>query len=77
MGFKKKFIVHPSNVYLVEILKPIAYLSLDKYIQEASKGPGERFYINGGAARSISIGAKSVKVLAQNIIYFENYEKQK
>jgi hypothetical protein len=63
--------VEPSNVYLVEILKPIAYLSLDKYIQEASKGPGERFYINRGAAKHLSISSKSVRILAQNIIYLK------
>jgi hypothetical protein len=71
MGVKEKLIIHPSTVYLVEILKPIKYLSLDKYIQEASKGPGERFYINRGAAKHLSIGSKSVRILAQNIIYLK------
>jgi hypothetical protein len=71
MGPKEKFVIHPSNVYLVEILKPIAYLSLDKYIQEASKGPGERFYINRGAAKHLSISSKNVRILAQNIIFLK------
>ena len=62
--------VHPSNVYLIEILKPIAYLPLDMYIQYASKGPGERFFIHKGAAGAKSIGAKNVKILAQCITYF-------
>jgi hypothetical protein len=71
VGLKKKLVISPSNVYLVEILKPIAYLPLDRYIQEASKGPGERFYISKGSAGHKSIGACSVRILAQNIIYYE------
>jgi hypothetical protein len=74
MTLKNKIRVIPSNVYLVEILKPIAYLSLDKYIQEASYGPGERFYINRGSAKNISISAKNVDILAQNLIYLKNNE---
>ena len=70
MGFTQEFVVAPSNVYLVEILKPIAYLPLDRYIQYASKGPGERFFIYKGAAGGKSIGAKSVKVLGQCINYY-------
>jgi hypothetical protein len=72
MGSTQKFIVRPSNVYLIEIIRPIGYLPLDKYTQYASKGPGERFYIDKGAAGRKSIGAKSVRVLAQCIIYFPN-----
>jgi hypothetical protein len=72
MGSTQKFIVKPSNVYLIEIIRPIGYLPLDKYIQYASKGPGERFYIDKGAAGRKSIGAKSVKILAQCIIYLKH-----
>jgi hypothetical protein len=72
MGSTQKFIVRPSNVYLIEIIKPIAYLPLDKYTQYASKGPGERFYINKGAAGRKSIGAKSVKILAQCVVYYKD-----
>lgn len=71
MDPKKRFIIEPSNVYLIEILKPIAYLPLDMYIQYASKGPGERFFIRKRSVGGKSISAKSVKVLAQNIIYLE------
>jgi hypothetical protein len=70
MGSTQEFVVRPSNVYLIEILKPIAYLPLDKYIQYASRGPGERFYIDKGAAGRKSIGAKSVKILAQCVVYY-------
>lgn len=73
MGFKKKFVkVYPSNVYLVEIIKPIAYLAPEYYIQYASKGPGDRFYINKGSAGHKSIGVKSVNILAQRIWYHED-----
>jgi hypothetical protein len=72
MGTTQKFVVAPSNVYLIEILKPIAYLPLDMYIQYASKGPGERFFIHKGARGVKSISAKSVEVLAQCIVYLPN-----
>lgn len=67
----KKLKVSPSNVYLIEILIPIAYLSLDRYIQYASKGPGERFFIRKGSSGVKSISSKNVIVLAQNIIYYD------
>lgn len=62
----------PSNVYLVRIEKPIAYMPVDRYVQWASKGPGERFYVNRGPAGGRSIGAKSVTVLAQRIMYYDD-----
>lgn len=72
---KKNLIVKASNVYLIEILIPIAYLPLDMYIQYASKGPGERFFIRKGSAGVKSISSKNVNILAQDIIYFCNDEK--
>jgi hypothetical protein len=63
--------VEKSNIYLIQINKPIAYMEQHMYIQEATKGPGERFYIHRGVAGPISISAKSVTVLAQNIYYHE------
>ena len=72
MGSTQEFVVRPSNVYLIEIIRPIGYLPLDKYIQYASKGPGERFYIDKGPAGRKSIGVESVKVLAQCIVYDED-----
>jgi F0F1-type ATP synthase epsilon subunit len=70
----KKMKVMPSNVYLIEINKPIAYMDMDKYIQEATKGPSERFYINLGSAGHISISSKSVTILAQNIYFSETFK---
>lgn len=72
MTLTQKLVVRPSNVYLIEIIRPIGYLPLDKYIQYASKGPGERFYIDKGPAGRKSIGAESVKILAQCIVYYEH-----
>ena len=69
---KNKLKVVPSNVYLIEINIIIAYLPLDQYIQYASKGPGERFFIRKGSAGVKSISAKNVTVLAQNVIYYPN-----
>lgn len=63
--------VLPSNVYLIEINKPIAYMPLDKYVQYATKGPGERFYVDRGSAGGLSISSKSVTVLAQRITYHD------
>lgn len=71
MGSTQEFVVTPSNVYLVEILIPIGFLPLDKYIQYATKGPGKRFFIRKGSAGVKSISEKSVRVLAQEIIYLE------
>ena len=46
-------------------------MPIDNYTQWASKGPGERFFINRKSAGHISISAKSVTVLAQKIDYHE------
>jgi hypothetical protein len=68
------WVCNPSNVYLIEILIPIAYMPLDKYIQEASFNPyTNRFYVRKGAAGATSVSIKNVKVLAQNI-YFTKAE---
>lgn len=69
MGLTQKFIIEPSNVYLVEINIPIAYLPLDMYTQYATKGPGERFFIRKGSRGVKSISTKSVTVLAQDLVY--------
>jgi len=59
----------PTNVYLIEILKPIAYLPLDKYIQEASFNPQTNlFYIDKGSRGRGSVHLRNVKVLAQKIL---------
>ena len=72
MGFTQESLieVHPSNVYLIEITKPVAYMPLDNYIQYASKGPGDRFYVSRKSRGCLSISAKKVKILAQCITYF-------
>jgi hypothetical protein len=70
MGSTQKFVISPSNVYLIEINIIIAYLPLDEYIQYATKGPGERFFIRKGTAGTKSISSKSVTVLAQDILYY-------
>lgn len=46
-------------------------MPIDNYVQWASKGPGERFFINRKSAGHISISAKNVTVLAQKIDYYE------
>ena len=58
-----------SNVYLIEINKTISYMPLDKYIQEASKGPNNRFYIHRGAAGGISISEKNITILACGVLF--------
>ena len=63
--------VRPSNVYLIKIHKPLAYMDPKYRTQWALKGPGERFYINRGAAGGISISTKRVTILAQGILYFK------
>ena len=60
------------NTYLIKITKPIAYMPVDRYIQTASKGPGNRFYINKGAAGGRSISDKNVKILACGVGFIEN-----
>lgn len=63
---------HKTNVYLVRILIPIAYMPPEKYIQEATFGPKGRVYIHKGAAGGKSIGAKSVKILACGVMFLEH-----
>ena len=64
--------VYPSNVYLIKILNAVAYMPVDNYIQWATKGPGNRFYINRRGRGCISISSKRVEILAQQIIYLDN-----
>ena len=45
-------------------------MPLDNYIQYASKGPGDRFYVSRKSRGSLSISAKKVKIIAQCITYF-------
>jgi len=61
--------VQPTNVYLIKIHGPVAYMDVDKYTQFASKGPEGRFYVNRGAAGGLSISDKRVTILAQGIMY--------
>ena len=59
----------PTNVYLIKINGYLSYWSSENYIQEASKGPGERFYVTNGACGGRSIGAKRCEILACGIMY--------
>ena len=61
--------VHPTNVFLIKIEGYLAHWSVDDYVQEASKGPGERFYVTSGAVGGRSIGAKRCTILACGIMY--------
>ena len=62
--------VAQSNTYLVEILIPMAYMPLDRYVQEATKGPEGRFFVTyGRGTQGRSISEKNVRVLASGIIY--------
>ena len=64
--------VIPSNVYLIEILITIAFMPIDNYTQWATKGPGNKFYINRKGRGGLSISEKNVKILAQQIIYLND-----
>lgn len=46
-------------------------MPVDNYTQWASKGPGDRFYINRKGRGGMSIGVKSVDILAQKIWYYD------
>jgi hypothetical protein len=60
--------VYPTNVFLIEIQGYLSHWALEDYIQEASKGPGERFFVTTkGCGRSIS--SKRCIVLACGISY--------
>ena len=58
-----------TNTALVKILIPIAYMPLDKYIQEVSFGPEGRVFIHKGAAGSKSISVKNVEILACGVMF--------
>jgi hypothetical protein len=66
----------PNNLkpgtYLIRILKPLAYMDLDKYIQFANYNSiQKRFFVHKGAAGWKSIGLKSVEILASPITIYE------
>lgn len=61
----------PSNVFLIEIHGAVAYMPLDMYIQWATLGPGNRFYVSRRAKGCLSIPSKRCTVLAQQIIYLD------
>jgi hypothetical protein len=65
-----------ENVFVVEILIPIAWLSLDKYIQEVKFWEDSKrctIYV-GGKCRTIS--TRNVKILASTI-YYNSYKQYK
>lgn len=64
-----------SNCYLVKILISIAYMPVDRYIQTASKGPGERFYVTRGSSGGLSISSKSVEILACGVIFLDDCDE--
>ncbi len=59
--------VRAKNIYLIRINKAMSYMSEDMYVQWATKGPGDRFYVRRGSAGHISISSSSVTILAQEI----------
>ena len=60
----------PVHVFTVEITKPIAFLSDNYRVQEASLSyDKKRFYIQRGSAGGITISVNNVNVLAQKIYY--------
>lgn len=61
--------IQRSNTDLIKIKGYISHMSPELYIQEAHRGPGNRYYINRGSAGGISISAKRVIVLACCIYY--------
>lgn len=63
--------VHPANSFLIRIERPVAFMPVDKYIQEATKGPGERFYVTRGTSGGLSVSAKNCTVLACGIYYVD------
>lgn len=53
-----------SGNYKIEVTAPLAYMSPDKRIQEASYNDrNRRFFINKGASGSVSVGLKSVRLI--------------
>lgn len=54
-----------SDYAVIEITKPMAYMSPDKYFQAVpyQHTQGERIYINKGSAGGVSISTKHIKVL--------------
>lgn len=69
-GNPDRLVVCPTNVYLIRIQGHVKYMNIDMYTQEASKGPGNRFYVNRGkGVGGLSIGAKRCTILAQKIMF--------
>ena len=55
-----------SNTYLIEILKPIAYMPTDMYIQEATLSyDKKKFYASRGSRGAVTISIKSVRIIKQ------------
>ena len=63
-------ITFPTNTAIVRIKIPMAYLSDEYRIQEASFGPKGRVYISRGPAGGRSISINSVEILACGVIFF-------
>jgi len=58
-----------TNVNLIRIIKPIAYMDVNKYTQYASyTKSNNRYYINRGSAGGLSISSKNVIVLAEGVM---------
>jgi len=64
--------VRRANVDLIRIEGYVAHMPPERYIQEASRGPGNRYYVTRGAAGGLSISSKRVTVLACCIIYLND-----
>ena len=76
-GCKNSRSICRSNTYLIQIHGYLRHWSPDDYVQEASKGPGERFYVTTrGCGRSI--GTKRCTILACGIFYLpKNHNDEK
>lgn len=66
---QKQMKVSPTNVFLIEITKAIAFMPMDMYTQWASRSENNKFYVSRGARGYVSISAKNVTILAQQIIF--------
>lgn len=55
-----------SNTYLIEILKPIAYMPTELYIQEATLSHDKKkFYAKRGSRGIVTISVKSARIIKQ------------
>lgn len=69
MNSIKQMTVIPTRTYLIQINKPIAYMPIDMYTQWASMSENNKFYVSRGSRGHLSISAKNVTILAQQIIF--------